>query len=172
MAPELLARRGRVAIGLHLDLTLRPFAEKGRPFGLGALIAASLGRRLDVASIAAEFERQFDLFETALGFAPDRVDGHHHVHALPETRDALLAVLRRRYGGLAAAARPLVRVPGDRIGAILRRRGARAKALTVAWLSSGFGAAVAAAGFAANHGFSGFSRSGAGQNSPTNSTSS
>jgi predicted glycoside hydrolase/deacetylase ChbG (UPF0249 family) len=163
LAPELLARRGVVAIGLHLDLTLRPFAGKGRPFALGELIIGSLRRRLDVSAIAAEFERQFDVFEAALGAAPDHVDGHHHVHALPQARDALLTVLRRRYGALPRESRPLIRVPGDAIGRILRRRSARGKALTVAWLCAGFGRSVAAAGFATNLGFSGFSRFGAGK---------
>jgi predicted glycoside hydrolase/deacetylase ChbG (UPF0249 family) len=150
LAPELLARRGVVAIGLHLDLTLRPFAGKGRPFALGELIIGSLRRRLDVSAIAAEFERQFDVFEAALG-------------AAPQARDALLTVLRRRYGALPRESRPLIRVPGDAIGRILRRRSARGKALTVAWLCAGFGRSVAAAGFATNLGFSGFSRFGAGK---------
>jgi chitin disaccharide deacetylase len=163
LAAELFARRGVVAIGLHLDLTLCPFARKQRPFGLSELIVGSLGQRLDASAIGAEFERQFDLFETALGVAPDHVDGHHHVHALPQVRDALLMILRRRYGPLAAGLRPLIRVPGDAIGRILRRRSARGKALTVAALSAGFGRGVAAAAFATNFGFSGFSQFGAGK---------
>ena len=157
MAGELRARRDRVAVGLHLDLTWRPFDGERPPFDHRALILSSLGRRLDVAAIAAEFERQFDLFENALGAAPDHVDGHHHAHALPQARDALLAVLQRRYGAVDAELRPVVRAPGDAIGAILRRRCARGKALIVASLSAGFAARVAAAGFAANRGFSGFS---------------
>jgi hypothetical protein len=159
-AVDLAGRRDRVAIGLHLDLTARPFAGMGRPYGLGELIVGSLARRLEGAAIAAEFERQFDLFEAALGVAPDHVDGHRHVHALPQVSDALLSVLRRRYGARAAALRPLVRAPHDAIGRILQRRAARGKALTVAALCAGFGRRVAAAGFATNLGFAGFSRFG------------
>jgi hypothetical protein len=162
-AAEARARRGRVAIGLHLDLTLRPFEGRQAPFALRSLILASLRGRLDAGSLAAEFERQFDRFEAALGFPPDHVDGHHHVHALPQVRGALLDVLRRRYGGAPAAARPLLRAPGDAIGRILARRCARDKALTVAALSAGFARDAAAAGFAVNAGFSGFSRFGAGR---------
>ena len=157
MAGELRARRDRVAIGLHLDLTWRPFDGKRPPYEHRALVLGSLGRRLDVAAIAAEFERQFDQFEAALGAAPDHVDGHHHAHALPQARDALLAVLQRRYGAVGAELRPVVRAPGDAIDAILRRRCARDKALIVAALSAGFAARVAAAGFTTNLGFSGFS---------------
>lgn len=158
LAPELSKRRSRVGIGLHLDLTLRPFAGKQRPFALRELIAGSLRGQLDVLALTAEFERQFDLFEAALGASPDHVDGHHHVHALPQIRGALLTVLNRRYGGLSSERRPLVRDPADSIARILRRRSARGKALAVAFVCAGFGARVNAAGFATNVGFSGFSR--------------
>jgi predicted glycoside hydrolase/deacetylase ChbG (UPF0249 family) len=158
LAPELAKRRSHVAIGLHLDLTLRPFAGKQRPFGLSELIIRSLRGQLDVLALAAEFERQFDVFEAALGAAPDHVDGHHHVHALPQIRGALLSVLDRRYGGLSSERRPLIRDPADSIARIVRRRAARGKALAVALVCAGFGARVNAAGFATNVGFSGFSR--------------
>lgn len=157
-APELAKRRSHVAIGLHLDLTLRPFAGKERPFALRELIAASLRGRLDVPALAAEFERQFDIFEAALGVSPDHVDGHHHVHALPQIRRALLTVLNRRYSGLPGERRPLVRDPADSVARIMRRRSARGKALATAWVCAGFGARMTAAGFATNLGFSGFSR--------------
>jgi predicted glycoside hydrolase/deacetylase ChbG (UPF0249 family) len=157
LAPELSKRRSQVAIGLHLDLTLRPFAGKKRPFALRELFVGSLRGRLDTNAIAAEFERQFDLFEAALGVAPDHVDGHHHVHALPQVRSALLRVLERRYRRRPGELRPLVRDPSDSTIRIAQRRAARGKALAVAWLCAGFGARATAAGFATNLGFSGFS---------------
>ncbi len=158
LAPELIARRGQVAIGLHLDLTLRPFAGKERPFDFRRLAVASLVGRIDMTAVSDEFERQFDLFETTLGVSPDHVDGHHHVHALRQTRVALLNVLTKRYGRRPPELRPLVRDPADAIFRVLRRRFARAKAFTVARLCAGFGARATAAGFATNIGFSGFSR--------------
>ena len=159
-AADLKARRGAAAIGLHFDLTLRPFAGKAPRFGLRDLVARALLRRLDVAALAAEFERQLDRFETALGAAPDHVDGHHHVHALPQVRDAVLGALSRRYGARPGALRPLVRAPEDAPLRIARRRAGRGKALTVAALCAGFGRRASAAGFATNLGFAGFSRFG------------
>jgi predicted glycoside hydrolase/deacetylase ChbG (UPF0249 family) len=144
-----------VAIGLHLDLT--PSPSSGR-CDLRRLIAGALSGRLDVGALSAEFERQFDRFEAALGYAPDHVDGHHHVHALPKVRDALFDVLARRFAGSPAAVRPLARDPADSVFRIFQRRGARAKALAVASLCAGFGARAAASGFATNSGFAGFSR--------------
>jgi predicted glycoside hydrolase/deacetylase ChbG (UPF0249 family) len=99
-----------------------------------------------------------------LGYAPDHVDGHHHVHALPRIRDAFFNVLARRFAGSPAEVRPLARDSADSVFRILRRRGARAKALAVAGLCAGFGARAAASGIATNIGFAGFSRfAGAGQ---------
>jgi predicted glycoside hydrolase/deacetylase ChbG (UPF0249 family) len=156
-AVELKARRGQVAIGLHLDLTFRPFDGRRPPFDLRRLIASSAARRIDVEAVASEFERQFSAFESALGARPDHVDGHHHAHALPQIRIALLKVLARRYGALPFAARPLVRNPADSFVRLWQRGSARAKALILAGLCAGFGARMNAAGFGANVGFAGFS---------------
>ena len=156
-ASELKARRGQVAIGLHLDLTYRPFGGREPPFDLRRLIVLSLSGRLDIDAVASEFERQFSAFESALGARPDHVDGHHHAHALPLVRVALLEVLARRYGPLPLASRPLVRNPADSLFRLWRRGSARAKALTLAGLCAGFGARAKAAGFPTNVGFAGFS---------------
>jgi predicted glycoside hydrolase/deacetylase ChbG (UPF0249 family) len=161
-ARDIVARRGRVAIGLHLDLTSTPFAPATAPVSRNAVIAAALLRGLDVKALAGAFERQFDAFEEAIGFAPDHVDGHHHVHVFPQVRDALLTVLSRRYGASPSRERPLIRSPSDAIARILARRAAAAKALVVAALAFGFAARVDRAGFTRNDGFSGFSPFGRG----------
>ena len=88
---------------------------------------------------------------------PDFIDGHHHVHALPGIREALVAVLKRRF----PAGGPLVRDPADRVAAILGRRVSAGKALVAAMLAAGFRGQVEAAGFATNRGFSGYSSFGA-----------
>ena len=57
-----------------------------------------------VAEIRAEIERQLDTFEKHLGFPPDHIDGHEHVHVLPGIRQSLFEVVSRRYPGAEAAA--------------------------------------------------------------------
>lgn len=156
-AREIVARRGRVAIGLHLDLTSTPFAPATAPVSRNAVMAAALLRGLDVKALASAFERQFDAFEDAIGFVPDHVDGHHHVHVFPQVRDALIAVLNRRYRALPGRERPLIRNPSDAIARILARRATATKALIVAALAFGFAARLDRAGFPRNDGFSGFS---------------
>ena len=157
LARDIASRRGSVAIGLHLDLTLRPYDGRAPALPLRDLVFKALFGWLDVAGLTAEFERQFDAFETAAGVAPDHVDAHHHVHVLPQARFALLAVLRRRYRTSAVGDRPLVRDPGDAFGRIATRRGQTKKALATAVLGAGFRGLLARSGFHSNSGFSGFS---------------
>ena len=157
-AADLSSRRDRLSVGLHLDLTSRPFDGQREAYSLRALIGKALSGRIDIASLAAEFARQLNLFERGLGFPPDHIDGHHHVHALPGVRDALFKVLAIRFGDTLPHLRPWLRDPADRLRRIVARPGARSKAITVACLSSGFGRRAKREGYATNDGFSGFSR--------------
>lgn len=157
-APRLAARRDRLAIGLHFNLTLGAplgampsLAPDGRLPAIGALTKAALTRRIDPSEIEAEAGRQLDRFAELAGVPPDFVDGHQHVHALPQVRDGLLAALRRHAGSRAV----LVRDPADRWSRISRRGGARAKAMLLSWLSRGFTAAAARAGCVVNDSFAG-----------------
>ncbi|MGC4059683.1 MAG: ChbG/HpnK family deacetylase [Aquabacterium sp.] len=86
-------------VGLHLNFTetldeATQSADIVLP--LGALIKGCYLRRFDVARLARQIERQWDAFEAAWGRPPDFIDGHQHVHQLPQIRDALLQVLARR----------------------------------------------------------------------------
>ncbi len=159
-AKRLAVLRDRLAIGLHLNLTLgAPLAAMPRlaPGGafppLPTLMRAAFLGHLAPDEIRAEIGRQFDAFERHLGFAPDHVDGHQHVHVLPIVRRALLAELSQRY----ASTHPLLRDPSDKL-AHLRSRGlAGAKGLTVTVLASGFARQARARGMVANTAFTGFS---------------
>jgi predicted glycoside hydrolase/deacetylase ChbG (UPF0249 family) len=99
------SRRG--AIGLHLTLSapFRPLSAAFRPLRNGAflplaeLVLATLLRRLDGAAIGREVEAQFERFAALFGAAPDFVDGHHHVHLLPQVREAVLAAVKRAAAG-------------------------------------------------------------------------
>ena len=160
LAPALGELDGRLGVGLHLNLTLgQPLgamprlAPGGVLPGLPDLVPMALLGRLPLAEIGAEIERQLTAFEAALGLAPDFVDGHQHVHVLPGIRAELLGALERR----GWRGRVWLRDPADRLSAILRRRVAARKALTVRALASGFGQAGRASGFHTNEGFSGFS---------------
>lgn len=149
-----------IAIGLHVNLTLGAplgvmpsLAPSGTLPALGALVRRALLGRIDRAEVEAEIGRQVEGFRDGCGRLPDFIDGHQHVHALPGVRDALIAALQHCYG--AKEMRPLVRVPSDGLPALLRRPGARGKAMTLALLAAGFARALSTAGFPANASFAG-----------------
>jgi len=158
-APELKPLEGRIAIGLHLNLTtgsplgaMAKLAPNGWFPALRELLGEAFKGRLDRTEIVGEIARQLDAFEEAYGQAPSFVDGHQHVHVLPGVREALLQVLRERgYAG-----RVWLRDPADRTVSILRRPIGRGKALIVKSFARGFARDAHAAGFATNRGFSGF----------------
>lgn len=158
-AAELHPLRGRIGIGLHLNLTtgvpLGPMpqvASSGAFPVLNEILGRALRGGLPREEIAQEIRRQIDAFEEVFGEAPAFVDGHQHVHVLPVVRGALMQVLEERgYGG-----RIWLRDPGDSLLSILRRPVGRGKALIVNSLASGFASAAQASGFRTNVGFSGF----------------
>ena len=85
--------RDQAAIGLHLD-----FTHFGDAYSHPKLILLSNARLLSSKRIQASINQQLDNFEAALGTMPDYVDGHQHVHQLPQIREILLATIIKRYG--------------------------------------------------------------------------
>ncbi len=160
MAQRLIVHRAHLALGLHLNLTLGSplgtmarLAPSGNFPGIAALIANAGIRRLDGKEIRAEVERQLDRFEATLGYPPDHIDGHQHVHVLPIVRRAVLEAAVARY----ARRPPLLRNPADRIASIRARGIAVGKALAVGALSHGFARAALRRGLPVNDSFAGFS---------------
>lgn len=86
------AVRTKADIGLHLD-----FTHFGQAYAHPKLIAHSHLRNLPTQRIQQSIHTQLDRFEQALGTPPDYVDGHQHVHQLPQIRDLLLNTLKARY---------------------------------------------------------------------------
>ncbi len=102
LAALAVVRQGRVRTGLHVNLT------EGRPLSpelaglwpqfpnLETLIVDAHLRRLPEAALRAELQTQFDAYTQGRGKPPSHVDGHQHVHHLPQVRQALLALLAPR----------------------------------------------------------------------------
>ncbi len=159
-ARRVIRWRPQLAIGLHFNLTLGAplgpmpvLAASGTFPSLPALVKTALAGRLDEDEISAELTRQLDRFEDELGARPDMIDGHQHVHVLPQVRVAFLRTLARRY----PCVKPLLRDPADSPVAITARGVAVSKALGLAALATGFGARARSMGFPTNRGFSGVS---------------
>jgi chitin disaccharide deacetylase len=92
----------RVAIGLHLALTA-PFCPVSKDFAplregaflpLVATASHAVMRRFARDALVREISGQMQAFVAAFGRPPDFVDGHQHVHLLPQIGDALLHVVK------------------------------------------------------------------------------
>jgi chitin disaccharide deacetylase len=159
-APDFAAHSGRADLGLHFNLTcgepLTPMARLA-PGGelpkLGSILKAGVSGRLPLDEIEAELGAQLTAFEDAMGRAPDFIDGHQHVHAMPGVRRVLARILPARYPGT----KPYLRVAADSPLRIAARGVEVKKALLVAALTAPFSGQMRGLGFAANTGFSGYS---------------
>jgi predicted glycoside hydrolase/deacetylase ChbG (UPF0249 family) len=155
---------GDADIGLHLTLTdqsplgaMPTLAPAGRLPPIGQLVRASLLRRLPIAEIEAEIERQLVAFVDLWKRPPAHVDGHHHVHQLPGVRSALFRVLEQRRFG-----RPYLRSCHEAPARILARGLAPSKAMIISMLGLNFARSARRLGFELNDGFGGVYDLGAG----------
>jgi chitin disaccharide deacetylase len=98
-----LRAAGRLrAIGLHLTLTgqFRPLTPSFKPLcgstfrPLADMIFLSWLRRLDRSALATEIAAQLAAFSAAFGHPPDFLDGHQHVHLLPQVREEVVAAIK------------------------------------------------------------------------------
>ncbi len=145
----------RVAIGLHLTLTapFRPLSTGFAPLRDGAflpineMLVRGLLRRLRAKPLRVEIATQLQAFVTAFGRAPDFIDGHQHVHLVPQVRQALLAMVKE------VAPNAWVRQCG-RVTPLSRRLSDR-KGLVLDLLSGAFRKRAAAAGVTTNPAFAG-----------------
>jgi chitin disaccharide deacetylase len=121
----------RAALGLHFTLTApfrplsayRPVAADGAFLPLRQMLVRGLVRALDGGAAAVEAERQIEAFHLAFGRPPDFIDGHQHVHLLPQVGDTLLAVMKEHAPAAwvrqCGRAVPLAKRWGDRKGLLL-----------------------------------------------------
>lgn len=82
-----------VQVGLHLNFT-ESFGQAGLCLPLRSFIAAAYLRKLPLAQLKNDIQRQLLRFRQITGRPPDYIDGHQHVHQLPGVRNTLLSVLR------------------------------------------------------------------------------
>src|SRR6185437_93311 len=133
---KLNSGKRRAAIGLHVTLTapFRPMSEGFAPVRDGHFLPNTqkmrmgVMQRLDRRRLGIEIAAQLRAFTGAFQQPPDFVDGHQHVHLVPQVRGALLTVVAEH------APKAWVRQCGRARGA---RRMRDAKALTLDILSVG-----------------------------------
>jgi hypothetical protein len=156
-AAALRAVAGDADIGLHVTLTdqvpLTPmpaYAPLGRLPPIPQVFKAGLLRRLPLAELEAEIERQLARFMEVWGAPPAHIDGHHHVQQLPGIREIVIRLAKRMGPG-----RTWVRNGADPAARIMRRGVATGKSLLIATLGRGIRRLAAREGVPTNEGFSG-----------------
>jgi hypothetical protein len=144
----------RAAIGLHVTLTgpFQPMSEGFKPLRHGRFLPyrqkmrMAMMRRLQPELLAIEIATQLTAFIDTFGHLPDFLDGHQHVHLMPQVREALLKVVAET-------------APNAWVRQCSRARGARRmrdpKALTLDVLSVGIRNAARRRGIATNPAFAG-----------------
>jgi len=145
-----LKAAGRLrAIGLHLTLTgpFRPLTASFKPLcgssfrPLADMIFLSWLRRLDGAALGAEIAAQLAAFSAVFGATPDFLDGHQHVHLLPQVRDEVVSAIKaaapKAWIRQCGSVRPFLDQLNDRKGLLLSwfsgalRRKAKAQSVAV-----------------------------------------
>ena len=53
-------------------------------------------KRIDKKQIFNEIDLQIQNFKKYLGFDPNFIDGHHHVHQFPLIKECLIDVIKKR----------------------------------------------------------------------------
>lgn len=121
--------RDQVDVGLHLDWTSDFALAAGHGLPLGAAMRRALVGGFDRGQATTVIERQLDLFEAQWCAVPDFVDGHQHVQQFAGIREALLAVLTRRYGTLPT--KPYLRISRAVAGLV------SLKGRVIGWMGAG-----------------------------------
>lgn len=128
--------------GLHLNFTEQLNEASHVVWSLKKLIVLAYLKRLPTAKIQASIARQLDMFEQHMQQVPDYIDGHQHVHQLPQIREALLEQIEQRY----AACPPWLRYTGaERINTPAGRQRTSLKPRIIAALGAADLARLAAA---------------------------
>lgn len=119
-APLLKPYKNIIDIGLHFNLTegrplttMQRLAPSGKFTGVKSVMLRSMLHQLSKAEIEQELTAQIEKFRDALGFLPEYIDGHQHIHQFPIIRSALLNVYKRFYPDKAAYLR-IIRIDKPR----------------------------------------------------------
>ena len=96
-ALELSELKSKVQIGLHFNLTEGNLLSRydQTAFNLNYLLLKTHLRLLDQRLIVKEFLVQLKRFQEVMGFLPDFIDGHQHVHQLPGIRNIVLDIYEK-----------------------------------------------------------------------------
>lgn len=114
-APWLKPFQAKVDLGLHFNLTegkalsslyKKTHGEEFYPHS--RLILQAFLRKLEPQALEQECEAQLNKFVSEMGFFPKFIDGHQHIHQLPQIRDAILKVYQKHLASKGAYLRSVL----------------------------------------------------------------
>ncbi len=120
--------RNMAHFGLHFNLTEKIGA--GTFWSLPKVMLSSKLRLISKNKIVHQLDWQIKNFADTLGFLPDYIDGHQHIHAFPVIRTALMDALYKNYDQDWPWIRGVEKItPGG--GCVIKEKALK-------WMSSGF----------------------------------
>lgn len=95
---DLKATSSKIQKGLHFNLTEGYWVSQPETacYSLNKLLVKSHLHLIKPSFIVKELNAQLDKFIDLMGYLPDFIDGHQHVHQFPVVRQALLTVYKER----------------------------------------------------------------------------
>ena len=156
---ELIKRKQKIDIGLHLTLTnfspLTKFNIMKKNNKLPSVILLFLyllfnKKALNI--IKKEIDSQYNKFVKCFGFKPDFIDGHHHVHQFPHIGKLILSLIKKNY---TKDEYPWIRLSSDKLYKIIYRKNSIIKAIFIGLFSYNIKKNMFK-GIKFNMGFSGF----------------
>ena len=150
--------KNKIGIGLHLTLTdFKPLSKiynlkiNGNMPSNKSLLLKCLLKRIDKKQIFDEIDLQFQNFKKYLGFDPNFIDGHHHVHQFPLIRECLIDVIKKRK----LVKKIWVRNTNEELNKIINRNVSTLKTLIISFFGKKFKNLAKKNSIKTNNGFSG-----------------
>ena len=157
-AKKIKTFKNKVGIGLHLTLTdFKPLSKKyslkvnGNMPSNKSLLYKCMLKRIDKKQIFNEIDLQIQNFKKYLGFDPNFIDGHHHVHQFPLIKECLIDVIKKRK----LVKKIWVRNTDDEVSKIINRNVSILKTLIISFFGKKFKHLVKKNSIKTNNGFSG-----------------
>lgn len=137
---ELIKRKQKIDIGLHLTLTnflpLTKFnilKKNNKLPSITLLFLYLLFHKKILNIIKKEIDSQYNKFVKCFGFKPDFIDGHHHVHQFPHMGKLILLLIKKNYN---KDEYPWVRLSSDKLYKIIYRKNSIIKAIFISLFSN------------------------------------
>jgi len=157
-AIKLKEYKNDISVGLHLTLTdFKPLSgnkfliKKNKMFSAKDLFSKCVFNKIPDIYFLEEINLQIEKFKNILGFYPDFIDGHQHIHQFPVIRRCLIKILKEKK----LHDKIWIRNSSENISSILVRKVSILKCLILSMFGNSFKKKLIKENIKTNDGFSG-----------------